>query len=406
MRVALVGIGNARWIAGVQYHHSLLFGNSLLPDAERLMLRVYLEESVHSTADYEPVAHLAAGVHSTDFFPKAPHRLYRQLRKVAKIILKQRRIPQFPQSNLPALARAHASDVLFTANGVEADIDIPQVCWIPDFQHINHPEFFSQEELARRDRVLDDVFAKATRIAVSNQCSLEDAMRRYPDARERTVVLPFVMYLGRSWRSGDPHEVVASRGLPRKFLLFPSQFWKHKNHARLFEAVKRLRDGPCPDLVLVSTGYFNDPRSPEYVPSLQAFIRDHHLEEAIRILGLIPRNEQVQLMRAAAAIAQPSLFEGWSALVEECRSMGKIVLISDVPMHREQTFDGMHFFDPLSVDSMVEQIGARWASLSPGPDLEREEAAEWAYLDRTADFARRFQNVCREAREAHHRAIA
>ena len=75
MNVALIGIGNARWIAGVQYHHSLLYGNSLLPPDERLSLRVYLEEAVHRTTDYAPVRSLAHGIHSTDFFPDQPRPL-------------------------------------------------------------------------------------------------------------------------------------------------------------------------------------------------------------------------------------------------------------------------------------------------------------------------------------------
>ncbi|MGH8020391.1 MAG: hypothetical protein ACREIA_19335, partial [Opitutaceae bacterium] len=307
MDVALVGIGSSRWIAGVQYHHSLLFGNSLLPAAEQLSLRVYLEEDVHSTADYAVVRHLARGVWSTDFFPNAPRPLMRKLRKVARILVRQRRVPQFPRENLPALVRKHGARVLFTANGLEADIGIPQVCWIPDFQHLNHPEFFPAAELARRGAAFARIFSDAARIVVSNHCGFEDAMRHFPHARERMVTLPFVMYLGREWRAPDASVVVRKLGLPQKFILFPAQFWKHKNHPCLFEAVRRAREqNGCDNVVLVCTGHPQDMRDPAHAPALSAFIREHRLENAIRILGLIPREDQVQLMRAAAAIAQPS----------------------------------------------------------------------------------------------------
>jgi len=401
MDVALVGIGNSRWIAGVQYHHSLLFGNSLLPPAERLSFRVYLEEDVHSAVDYAPVRGLAHGIWSTDFFPRAPRPFTRKLRKMARIIVRQRRLPQFPRSNLPALVRKHGAQVLFTANGLEADVAIPQVCWIPDFQHLNHPEFFSDEELTRRDAAFARIFSDSARIVVSNQCGYEDAVRHFPTARDRVVVLPFVMFLGEDWRKPDAHAAARRLGFPRKFVLFPAQFWKHKNHACLFEAVRQVRERPgCEDFVLVCTGHPHDTRAPDHAPKLRNFIREHRLEDAIHILGLIPREDQVQLMRAAAAIAQPSFFEGWSALVEESRSLGNIILASDIPMHREQAYEGMHLFDPNSPESLADLCASLWPGLPPGPDDAREKAAERAYTRRIADFARNFMNICREvARE-------
>ncbi len=101
-------------------------------------------------------------------------------------------------------------------------------------------------------------------------------------------------------------------------------------------------------------------------------------------------------MRATAAIVQPSLFEGWSALVEESRSLGKVIFASDIPMHREQLTERMHLFEPTSVDMLSELLGRFWKELTPGPDaMEADTEAE--YQIRIKDFARKFTVVCRSA---------
>ncbi len=400
MNVALIGLGNARWIAGVQYHHSILLGNSLLPPAERLSLRVYLEEDVHRTTDYDAVRSLARGVHSTDFFPERPRPILRKLRKMARIVVRQHRVPAFPSAALPRLLERHGADLVFTASGVEAAVDLPQACWIPDFQHWDHPEFFPPEERARRDTVYAEVVERAARTVVSNERGRLQLLERYPEAADRVVPLPFTMSLGEDWRAGDPAAALRRHGLPEKFLLFPGQFWKHKNHAVLFEAIRAARAAGLDDVVLVCTGYPHDPRDPDHAPSLHAFVEQHGLRSVIRILGLLPREEQVQIMRAAAAIVQPSLYEGWSALLEDCRSLGKTVLVSDIPMHRDHRFAGMHPFDPHAPEALAALIRSLWPDLRPGPDLAREPAAEADYRARLADFARRFAAICRDAATA------
>ncbi|RME73172.1 MAG: glycosyltransferase [Verrucomicrobia bacterium] len=399
MKVALLGIGNARWIAGVQYHHSLITGNSRLPADERAILRLYLEEDVHRSTDYATVRAMLDGIWSTDFFPDQPRPLLRKCRKVARIIVRQKRIPAWPRSDLRTLLIRHGNDVLFTANGIEAGVSLPQVCWIPDCQHWHHPENFSREELARRDAIYHRMITEAAAVIVSNHSSFADIVERYPDAHDRLHRLPFTMVLPPGWRQGDPASVVRRYHLPEKFLMFPAQFWRHKNHRTLFEAIGVARNRGLDDLALVLTGHPEDPRDPDHAPRLRRFLEENGLEDRVHILGLIPRADQVQLLRAAAAIVQPSLYEGWSALIEDCRSLGKTVLASDIEMHREQAYEHTVLFDPRSPEDLATRIVQLWPTLTPGPDQARESTATQAHDRRLADFARGFLSICAAARQ-------
>jgi glycosyltransferase involved in cell wall biosynthesis len=177
----------------------------------------------------------------------------------------------------------------------------------------------------------------------------------------------------------EPNQVAAQFQLPEKFLIFPSQFWIHKNHRVLFEAIRILRDRGFADICLVST--------------LQEQIQRLGLNAHIRILGLLPRQVQVQLFRRAAAVIQPSLFEGWSALVEDARTLGKRIYVSDIPVHREQQPANAVFFDPDRADELAESVARDWPDLKPGPDLVRESEAHVQHLCRALAFARAFHQI-------------
>ena len=396
MRVALTAMGGSDWIAGVQYLHSLLYGHSLLPPHEQGSLHVYLDAAQHHTSDYREVRMFSAGMHVTDFSGAGSVPLYIKMRRIARRILRERRWPALSRLDLPRLLRKHRIDVLFAGTHLRRDIEIPQICWIPDFQHVYRTDFFSVEERHNRDQQFARVMAEADRVIVSNQCSCADAVRLYPESRQKLAVLPFTMYLGRGWRNADAAKVVRKYDLPEKFLLFPSQFWKHKNHLMVFRAIQLMREHGIDDAVLVCTGFAHDYRFPNYAKELREFISAHKLAGAVHVLGLLPRHEQVQLMRASAAIMQPSLFEGWSAVIEECRSLGKQVFASDIPMHREQFAERVHLFEPTSAQALSDLLVEHWSKLKPGPDPELEAAAEAQYEAGIREFARQFVALCRD----------
>ena len=161
----------------------------------------------------------------------------------------------------------------------------------------------------------------------------------------------------------------------------------------LFEAIRILRDRGFADICLVSTGHTNDHRQPQHFPSLQEYIKQYGLTAHIRILGLLPRQVQVQLFRRAAAVIQPSLFEGWSALVEDARTLGKRIYVSDIPVHREQKPTNGVFFRPDSAEELADLVAKDWPNLKPGPDLVRESEAHVQHRSRALAFARAFHQI-------------
>jgi glycosyltransferase involved in cell wall biosynthesis len=202
------------------------------------------------------------------------------------------------------------------------------------------------------------------------------------------------MWLGREWKSDDHNKIMAKYNLPKKYLIFPSQFWIHKNHKRLFEAIALINKNSNIRINLVCTGNTKDSRFPSHIDNLKYIIDRENLQNNIKILGLIPRNEQIQLIRGSAAVITPSLFEGWSAVLNESQSLGKIAFVSDIPMHREQQDCNSIYFNPNDTAHLTKILQDYWPKLIPGPDLRSEKIGIEHYYIKLKNFAHQFKIIC------------
>jgi len=239
--------------------------------------------------------------------------------------------------------------------------------WIPDFQHKHLPDMFDAAELARRD---DDFTAMATQrrfLLLSSQSARADLRKFYPDTTAKTFVWPFTSSLNAS--QTPPLDPRGQFGLPEKYLFAPNQFWKHKDHRTLFEAVKILKSRGL-DVTLGCTGSSVDFRHPAHFDSLKAFVNDAGLSERIKFLGTVPADALLQLIRHSAAVVQPSLFEGWSTVVEDAKVLARPLILTDLDVHKEQAVSTSPFFFYARGDAeaLADVIAAQWPGLRPGPD--------------------------------------
>lgn len=214
----------------------------------------------------------------------------------------------------------------------------------------------------------------STDIVFSSKDSLKSFSEFYPRSRARLHVLPFCSIPPASIWDKHPSAIRLSYNLPRKFLLCSGQFWIHKNQALVLRAMHELKkEGE--DLFVVFTGHTYDNRFPDY---FDKFLTDSHLlgvRNNIAILGMVPRTDQLQLMRTSVAVVQPSLFEGWSTVVEDARALGKKIILSDLVVHDEQHHPDSLFFIRTSVGSLAIAMRDAWRDGMTGPEACCEDAS-------------------------------
>ena len=103
--------------------------------------------------------------------------------------------------------------------------------------------------------------------------------------------------------------------------------------------------------------------------------------------------DQIQLMRRCLAVIQPSRFEGWSTVVEDARTMGKPMIISDFPVHLEQNPPYSYFFSQGNPQGLAAVLQKVTTKLEPGPNSTIEAKVRGENLDRVQQFGRRFLEI-------------
>lgn len=268
--------------------------------------------------------------------------------------------------------------------------------WIPDFQHRHLPQLFAQAEITKRDSGIAALAQDAGMIVFSSEATAADYRRFCPTGRARPEVLRFCTAPAAEWFAGDPLAVQAQYHLPDRFFLISNQLWQHKNHLLVFEALALLAArGVRPHVVC--TGQLADFRDKNFVNTVLRRLHECGVAAQVALLGLIPRGEQIQLMRRSIAVLQPSLCEGWSTVVEDARALGKRVVLSDLEVHQEQNPPGARFFARNDPESLAEALAAVWETAQPGPDAIAEGAARSRAADAQLTFGRRFLEIARAA---------
>jgi glycosyltransferase involved in cell wall biosynthesis len=382
--VGLVPQGGRDWIAGVVYLENIVRAVRAF-NGERLSI-CYVGNREHQL-DAATHAQLGVPVH---FYT---HLSEQSWMRVAKNTIRSQRLPL----SLERLAKRIGLSVLFPFHAAPAgQLPVPWIGWIPDFQHKRRPEFFSTAEQAQRDLCFQMIVANAPHIVVSSDDARADLMRWFPTAESRVSVLQFRTVLDSRWLSQDPRAVTAGCDLPPKYLVYPSQFWIHKNHRTVLAALSLLA-ARGRNVVLVCTGREYDYRHPQYGEELKNEITRLGLGSHVRLLGLLDRATQVQVIRGSAAVIQASVFEGWSALVEDARALGKRIYVSDIPVHREQHPDDATYFNPDCAEDLADLIDRDWPHLTPGPDLDRERHAVERQEGLIREFSCRFVDIAYRA---------
>ena len=100
------------------------------------------------------------------------------------------------------------------------------------------------------------------------------------------------------------------------------------------------------------TGKFPKASDSPYLAELHQLINENGLREQISLLGVIPRTEQLLIMKHARAVVQPSLFEGWSTVIEDAKSLQVPVIAAALPVNKEQLGDRGSYFDPLDAGQL------------------------------------------------------
>jgi len=112
------------------------------------------------------------------------------------------------------------------------------------------------------------------------------------------------------------------------------------NHPAIKRKFPKASDSPC-------------------LAELHRIIDENGLHDQISLLGIIPRGDQINLMRWSQAVLQPSLFEGWSTVIEDAISLQVPVIAADLPVNMEQLKEHGSYFRAHDADQLADLLSTQ-----------------------------------------------
>lgn len=391
IRIAFSLKPHSNWVGGVSYFENLFTAINLVRDPQEHHLIGVIPEGSHQFDGILPLLDEVLVLPPSSVLEKAKRRWAQHV--LGKGFLAW----SSPELSLSKTLRKSKVDVVFLKEDPRANFRVPAVCWIPDFQYLHLPEMFDPYEVKGLNQFVSNIARYADRVVLNSNAVLQDFQRVEPQYAHKAEVIPFVAHIKEDvYHNTTPAKICGKYNLPQKFFYLPNQFWKHKNHQLVLKALVLAREIE-PDITIVCSGPPIDYRNPGYTSALLMAISKNNLRDHFIILGLIPRGHVYALMRQSLAVIQPSLFEGWSSSVEEAKSLGKLVLLSNLDVHREQAPAQAEYFDPDDSQRLAGLLVQYHRHASPGPNPKLEQHARDKFISRSKSFGNAILSLMLEA---------
>ena len=244
---------------------------------------------------------------------------------------------------------------------------VKNATWFPDFQHEQYPNFFSKKEIISRNKLYLNYINYSDLLIVSSKSSKNDLLKFYKknQIKNKTKNIKVLNFIPEVDFSNIQRKTNLKKYLDinKKYIFIPNQFWIHKNHDCVIEAMKILKD-KNQNIQCLFTGNNFDHRSPNHFNMMMSKIKKLKLKKLIKYKGVLPYKEIINLMYYSDIVVNPSFFEGWSTTVEEAKILNKSILLSNIPVHREQNPDKGLFFNPKNPMELARKIKIKIKQIS------------------------------------------
>ena len=376
IKVGFIGAVSKEWMGGLNYFNNLLFAIDSLNNKE---LQIFVFVGKKTDEDIKNMFKRYGTVIEDRIFDRKSLKWF--LMKLEQKIFKTNFLLENILKKYDIQVLSHSSITKFK--------NIKTINWIPDFQHIHLPQMFSKKEIENRDKSFIQIIKESDVVVLSSFDALKDLRKFSSEYQNKARVLQFVSQPNSRYfelNENDKNNVLKKYDIKDEFFYMPNQFWKHKNHMTVFTAINELKKDGI-QICVVCTGHLADYRNKTYIDEIKNFIKINNLEKNIKLLGLVEYEDVFALIKFSKAVINPSLFEGWSSTVEECKSVEKNMILSDLDVHKEQ-YPNATFFERNSVESL-KNILKNYKKENIDSNIESLEI-------RTKKFADTYVSICKE----------
>ena len=220
------------------------------------------------------------------------------------------------------------------------------IVWIPDFQYLHFPNFFSLKYKILKKINFKIYKNHAHKILLSSNEAKKDLKKVCNVSSNKILVNKFIFNVPKYNKLRNFSYLKKKYSLKKNFFYLPNQYWIHKNHHVVIQALKKIKNESNKNIFIYSSGSKEDYRHPQNYKNLFELVNKYKLHKNYIYLGLIPFIDVLSLIYHSLAVLNPSYFEGWSSTVEQAKAYNKRIILSKIKVHKEQNPKYAHYFEP------------------------------------------------------------
>ena len=292
-----------------------------------------------------------------------------------------------------------------TPTSLSFEAGLPFIMAIHDLQHRLQPHFpevsanglWEELEYLFRNGARD-----ATLLLADSEVGKEDILHFYGPygvTPDKVKVLPYLpaCYLAMEVSVSERQRVRTLYHLPERYLFYPAQFWPHKNHIRIVQALGLLKRERRVKVSVVFCGSYSEEIRERTFHKVMSLASQLGVEKQIHYLGYVPDEAMSGLYAEAVALVMPTFFGPTNIPILEAWAFGCPVLTSDIRGVREQVQDAGVLVDPRSVEAIADGMYQLWTDENLAcslADLGRHRLASYT----PDDYRRRLVAILQEAK--------
>lgn len=231
-----------------------------------------------------------------------------------------------------------------------------KIATIFDLSFLHFPEMFEKGDFWKLKNWTKFSVQNSDHIITISNFSKEDIIKEYGvDKSKITVAYPGIdkeIFSPSTVSSANIDKVKKKYKIRGTYIIYIGTIQPRKNLLRLFEAVSKVENLK---LVIAGKGKGKGKQGWKYEEILEAPAK-LGIEDRIIFTGFIPTEDLVCLTSGAAALLQPSLWEGFGIPVIEAMACGTPAIVSNVSSLPEVVGDAGLLVDPYSTDQIEQAI--------------------------------------------------
>ncbi len=229
---------------------------------------------------------------------------------------------------------------------------LPSIVAIHDLMHryeSRFPEVGNKIEYNIREYAYSNMAKWCKAIFVDSRVGKEQLCESYFINPNKIYILPYVA--GQLFNvNTTPKNFDNKYNLPKKYLFYPAQFWLHKNHLNLLEALHLIKN-EFPDVHLVFVG-----TEKNALILVKQKIQDLRLNDLVHIIGFIDEQDMPEFYRQAIALVMPTYFGPTNIPPMEAFQMSCPVIISGIYGMPDQLGNAAVYFNPNKPKDIADNI--------------------------------------------------